>query len=99
MRLPGRRNGEPSGSGRAIRTPSPGGASPHSVSLTVAWRVRRRISVSKLRPISRPLEAGFLRPPDRNRAGPVLRLYAVLAVFIGKFALRGNTLFPERAAG
>src|ERR1700684_972815 len=28
----------------------------------------------------------------------MLWLYAVLAVFIGKFALRGNTLFPERAA-
>jgi hypothetical protein len=29
----------------------------------------------------------------------VLGLYAEIAVFIGKFALRGNTLFPERAAG
>jgi hypothetical protein len=47
----------------------------------------------------RPLEAGFLRPPDRNRAGPVLRVYAEVAVFIGSFALRLDALFPERAAG
>jgi hypothetical protein len=46
----------------------------------------------------RPLEAGFLRPPDRNRAGPVLRVDAEVAVLIGKFALRGDPLLPERAA-
>ena len=33
---------------------------PHSVSPAVARRVRRRFSVSKLPPISRPLETGFI---------------------------------------
>ena len=45
-----------------------------------------------------PLEASFLRPPDRNRAGPVLRMYTEVAVFIRSFALRRDALLPERAA-
>jgi len=64
---------EASGSGRAKSHAEPQRGVPHSVLPAVARRVRRRFSVSKLRPISRPLETGFISLKLSDAGGPIVR--------------------------